>query len=107
MNNGGFSQYFANSSGDTAPFVVEALDVLGAPKTADICRRAIMAAFPGGLPHVPESIQSASADFSDDILEALEPLDREFFAYPHNLTELLYTYVGKHPEEFGAVPKAD
>src|SRR2546430_17518760 len=77
------------------------------PKPQIICRRAIMAAFPGGLPRVPESIQSASADFSDDILEALEPLDREFFAYPHNLTELLYTYVGKHPEEFGAVPKAD
>jgi hypothetical protein len=33
---------------------------------------------------------SAAGDFSDDIMEALQPLDDEFFTYPHNLTELLF-----------------
>ena len=41
VNNGGFSQYFWNSSRETAYFVVEALDAIQAPLTADICRRAI------------------------------------------------------------------
>lgn len=50
VNNGGFSQYFLNSSSETASFVVEALEVIGAPKTASICNRAIATAFPNGLP---------------------------------------------------------
>jgi hypothetical protein len=48
VNNGGFSQYFLNSSSETAGFVVEALETIDAPRTADICRRAIAAAFPDG-----------------------------------------------------------
>jgi len=107
VNNGGFSQYFVNSSAESADFVVDALRMIGAPKTADICQRAIAAAFPTGLPQSVDAIRSAAADFSDDVLEKLEPLDQEFFAYPHNLTELLFIYVSQHPEEFGALPKPD
>lgn len=107
VNNGGFSQYFFNNSAESAWFVVEALETIGAPKTADICKRAITAAFPAGLPQTLEAIQSVAADFSDQILEKLEPLDQEFFAYPHNLTDLLFDYVSEHPEEFGKMPKAD
>ena len=40
-------------------------------------------------------------------LENLGPLDNQFFAYPDNLTDLLFAFVAKHPEEFGALPKAD
>jgi Domain of unknown function (DUF4375) len=50
VNNGGFSQYFLNSSAETASFVVEALGTIGAPETADICKRAIATAFPAELP---------------------------------------------------------
>ena len=104
VNNGGFSQYFFNSSAETASFVVEALETIGAPKTADICKRAIAAAFPGGLPRTPETIRVVAADFSDEILEKLEPLDQGFFKYPHSLTDLLFAYVSEHPEEFGELP---
>jgi len=106
VNNGGFSQYFLNNSAESAPFVVEALNTIGAPKTADICRRATAAAFPSGLPRTVEAIQAAAADFSDEALEKLEPLDQEFFSYPHNLTDLLFAYVSGHPEEFGIVPES-
>src|SRR5580704_8503592 len=41
VNNGGFSQYFLNSSAESASFVVEALETIGAPETAAICERAI------------------------------------------------------------------
>jgi len=107
VNNGGFSQYFVNSSAESAHFVVDALNMIGAPKTADICKRAIVTAFPAGLPQSEEAIRSAAGDFPDEVLERLEPLDQEFYSYPHNLTDLLFAYVSAHPEEFGALPKPD
>jgi hypothetical protein len=107
VNNGGFSQFFQNLSSETASFVVEALETIGAPKTADICKRAIGTAFPGGLPSDPEAISSAASDFSDEIEEKLNTLDTEFFQYPHNLTKLLFEYVSNHPEEFGKLPEPD
>jgi hypothetical protein len=107
VNNGGFSQYFLNSSCETASFVAEALDSIGAPLTADICRRAITSAFPGGLPSTPEAIYSAAAAFPDETLDKLGLLDSEFFEYPHDLTDLLFAYVSAHPEEFGELPQPE
>src|SRR5580692_11416457 len=49
VNNGGFSQYFFNDSRQTAGFAAEAFETIGAPLTAEICRRAIAIAFPEGL----------------------------------------------------------
>src|ERR1700693_2512072 len=69
VNNGGFSQYFLNDSRESASFIVEALETIGAPKTADICRRAIAAAFPDDLPQDPGTVRSLAADFPDELLE--------------------------------------
>ena len=107
VNNGGFSQYFLNESCETAGFVVEALEAVGAPRTAEICRSAIAAAFPEELPSDPEEISSAASEFSSTVEERLSALDDEFYQYPHNLTELLFAFVSKHPEEFGELPKLD
>jgi hypothetical protein len=107
VNNGGFAQYFLNSSAESASFVVEAFETVRAPKTASICERAIRAAFATGLPDSVEAIRSTAASFSDEVLAALEPLNEDFFSYPHNLTDLLFAYVSQHPEEFGPLPKAD
>lgn len=101
VNNGGFSQYFYNDSAETAYFAAEALETVGAPQTANICRRAIAVAFPSGLPTSAPEIQAAASDFPDEVLDKLTALDQDFFSYPHNLTELLFAYVSKHPEEFG------
>ena len=107
VNNGGFSQYFFNSSNESAGFVAEALETVGAPKTAYICRRAIEAAFPTGLPNSTQAIRSAAVDFSEEVLGKLDQLDQEFYSYPHKLTDLLFNYVSKHPEEFGDLDEAD
>ncbi len=71
VNNGGFAQYFLNSSAETAAFVADALETIGAPSTADICRRAIRSAFPDGLPSTPEGISSLAVVFSEDTLAQL------------------------------------
>jgi hypothetical protein len=107
VNNGGFSQYFLNSSCETAGFVVEALETVGARSAADISRRAIAAAFPAGLPSNVEAIRSAASEFSDETEGRLDALDQEFFKYPDNLTKLLFSYASKHPAEFGELPEAD
>jgi hypothetical protein len=107
VNNGGFSQYFLNGSCETAGFVAEALDTIQAPRTAEICRRAIAVAFPDGLPADAEAISTAAVEFSDETEDELNALDGEFYQYPHNLTDLLFAYVAKHPEEFGDLPKPD
>ncbi len=106
VNNGGFSQYFMNAP-ETVPFVAEAMEVIGAPQTADICRRAVACAFPTGLPSTSKAISAAASDFSEEIKEKLNALDDEFFKYPHNLTDLLFAYVSKYPEDFGALPRPD
>jgi hypothetical protein len=103
INSGGFAQYFENASGETAPFVVEAFEAIGAPRTASICQRAIAAVFPAGLPSSPEEISSAASKFTDDDFAELEALDEEFSRYPHNLTNLLFTFVSDHPDEFGSM----
>jgi hypothetical protein len=107
VNNGGFSQYFLNGSGETAWFVVEALETIAAPKTAAICKQAIRTAFPDGLPRDGVTVHDAAGDFLDATLEELDALDQEFFAYPNDLTELLFAYVRKHPEEFGELETPD
>jgi hypothetical protein len=105
--NGGFSQYFLNCSAETASFVVEALETIGASKTAVICQRAIASAFPGGLPTSPETISSGAANFSDETLGKLDAIDRDFFATSDNFTDLLFAYVSEHSEDFGTLPKPD
>jgi len=59
------------------------------------------------LPQSVEAIRLAAASFPDEVLAALEPIDNDFFSYPHNLTNLLFSYASQHPEEFGPLPKAD
>jgi hypothetical protein len=104
VNNGGYSQYFQNCSAETAPFVVAALNTIGASQAAGISMLAINAAFPGGLPAAPELISAAAGNFSDDILGQLAGLDKQFFTYPDNLTDLLFDFVSKYPDEFGVMP---
>ena len=107
VNNGGFSQYFFNNSRASAWFVVLALEHVGAPKTASICERAIAVAFPSGLPEDLDSVRSAANNFPKNVQEKLYALDKEFYAYPHDLVDLLFAYVKQNPDEFGTLPEPD
>jgi hypothetical protein len=105
VNNGGFAQYFSNESAESAGFVVRALKEIGAPRTADICERAIVKAFPNGLPAAVEAIRASAEEFPEAVLSALGDLDQEFYSYPNDLTALLFAFVAAHPEEFGVLPE--
>jgi hypothetical protein len=107
VNNGGFSQYFSNDSAESAGFVVQALKTIGAPRTAEVCNRAIATVFPDGLPPTVDAIRSAANELPEKLLSELESCDQEFLSYPHDLTNLLFAYVIAHPEEFGISPDPD
>ena len=99
VNNGGFVQYYENSSGDTAHSVEFALVTVGAEDTAAIVREA-NSLFEGGVPpKVQEDRQNVVESWSDQQTEGLDLLDDRFYQYPDDLTELLYGYVAAHKDE--------
>ena len=104
VNNGGFEQYFWNSSGRLAAHVPEALRAIGASHMAAIVDEAI-AAVGADLPLMDDEQRQARVnDLAPAVRERLETLDQRFFSYPDKLTELLYAYVCSHRNVIGAPP---
>ncbi|MBO9659735.1 MAG: DMP19 family protein [Chitinophagaceae bacterium] len=100
VNNGGFDQYFYNSSGAFAHQTVESLTAIGAESTAGILIHAIMC-FPGGkVPEDDEARRELLGKMSQDNLDVLEQLDQSFFAYEDDLNELNMAYVRRNREFF-------
>ena len=100
VNNGGFSQYLYNSSGNNANRVAQCMEAIGAVKTAEICRTA-MAAFPRPLPEDWEERQEFLDEFlTEDVEEILEECDSAFYAYEDNLEQLTCAYILSHNDCF-------
>jgi hypothetical protein len=102
VNNGGFHQYFHNSSGAGAPHIVAALKAIGAQATAAIAQRALNA-----VNSVINWSRDADRQASIKALpsatrQTLEDLDQEYYACREDLTPLLYKYVAEHRSEIGA-----
>jgi hypothetical protein len=98
VNNGGFDQYFLNSSGDHASDVPGALRRIGAERSAKLAERAI-AVFPEPGPSPDrdtrhEQLMALSED--DDESGAFEALDEEFYRYADDLTALMASYAREH-----------
>lgn len=107
VNNGGFEQYFSNSSGDYSLAIVDALQEIGAHQAATIVGRAINL-LEGGVPLPDETARHARLEgLTASAREELARLDQEFYLYPDNLTNLLYAYVRQHQSEIAGVEKID
>jgi len=94
VNNGGFHQFFSNSSGEYVTETVQALVEIGAIKTSELLVRAASIGFPAGYPSDASQYESAVADF-DDVVEELDALDQEFLRYVEPLTDLVNRYLAK------------
>jgi hypothetical protein len=101
VNNGGLEQYFFNHSGETANYAPTALRTVGAHQCAAIVERALATVSDEPLPHDTEQRREFMDTLTDDVFDALNQLDQEFYAYPDQLTNLLYAFVTAHPEFFG------
>ena len=100
VNNGGFSQFFLNSSGDNAHETVLSLKAIGADKTAELLQKAI--------DQFPSKTVSKDRDKRTEIVEEIEEtaeevwndLDQKFYEYEDDLNTLNIEYVRKHKEFF-------
>jgi HEAT repeat protein len=97
VRNGGFSQYFFNSSGDLAGHAVEAAGAVGATEAARVIRKAVELFGPDG----PNPDRDKRMDQLSTIdLATLKELDTRYYDCPDDLWELLPLYVARHPDEF-------
>lgn len=100
INNGGFSQYFYNSSGDFAHETIISLRAIGAYKTAEILQNAIDQ-FPGAaVPRDRAMRQEILEQIESKADEVWERLDKAFYRYEDKLNELNMKYIRKNRNSF-------
>ena len=100
INNGGFNQYFYNSSGDYAQETLTSLQAIGANKTADILRQAIDQFPSSTVPKDRQERQNLLEQIEANANEVWEQLDQMFYVYEDNLNELNLQYVKQHRNSF-------
>jgi Domain of unknown function (DUF4375) len=103
VNGGGFADYLSNDQGATASFAPKALKEIGADACADIVNRALAIVCGNKSPTDSAKLKAAIEAMNDKTRVKLEAVDNDFFAYPDNLTNLLFEFVRKNPKDFGSV----
>lgn len=101
VNNGGFEQYFQNAEQTEIEFIPTALRTIGAVQCAGIVDRAIKVV--SIIPPTQNGRQEVIGQLGKSGRDELNALTSEFFEYPDNLSDLLYSFVSQHPETFGAI----
>ncbi len=100
INNGGFNQFFFNSSGDFTHETINALKTIKAFKTADIVTKSI-SVWPNQ--NVPKD-RAKRQDILEEIEEQANPIwnecDEEFYKYQDNIVTLLLDYVKSNKTDF-------
>ena len=95
VNNGGYAQFFLNSSREYAPTIVQALARIGCPITAAITQRAIDAL------HLPsltdEAIETAMAN--DEVSEDdLNECDDSYYKSGEDIAGQLFAFIKKNKD---------
>ena len=96
VNNGGFWQFFFNSSGDMANEAVSSFEKIGANKTAEICKKAV-SVYGDSVPQNRDERQSL---LIDDVDEILNECDSAFYEYEDDLTALNYQFIINNKDSF-------
>ena len=100
INNGGFNQFFFNSSGDFAHETITSLQTIGANKTSAIFQHA-MDQFPGSkVPKDRDERQEILQQIESVANDTWNELDQEFYKYEDNLHELNIGYVKENRKSF-------
>jgi hypothetical protein len=100
INNGGFKQYYFNSSGDYANETIISLKEIGANKTAAIIEKA-NDQFPDTIVPKNRAIrQEVLVQIEKKASEIWEELDQNFFDYEDDLNSLNIEYIKKNKEYF-------
>lgn len=100
INNGGFNQFFFNSSGDFAQETLNSLKLIGANKTAEIVSKAYAEWPNGNIPKDRDVRQNTLKTIEIKANETWENCDNDFYNYEDDITSLLLDYVKANLNEF-------
>ena len=100
VNNGGFNQYFSNSSGDYAHLTVQSLKTIGANKTAKILKEAIDQFPDQAVPKERTKRQQVLETIEDKANPFWDKLDQKFYKYEDDLNKLNMEFVKNNKENF-------
>ena len=100
INNGGFNQFYFNSSGAFSQETVFALLEIGAEITADIVKNANAEFKSVTVPKDRSERQNELELIEEKAAENWNKYDSEFYKYQDDLTELLIKFVIKNKTEF-------
>ena len=105
IENGGFDQFFYNSSGDYAAEALDGFRAIGAVGKAVVIEQAF-ALFPGSaLPRDrDERIGALNALIAKAGEDVFQRLDEAFYAIPEDVDALLAAYVQAHNDEIATEP---
>lgn len=97
VNNGGYAQFFINSSNEYTPIIVDSLRRIGCPVTAEITQRAIDAAGRSSQPIA--DVRDGHFWVNPDCLDALGECDGEFFEYKESIENQLFDFIKRNKTE--------
>jgi Domain of unknown function (DUF4375) len=101
VNNGGYSQFFANASSEFVPVIATALDAIDCPKASVITRDAI-AALGAEDALTPENMAVAATD--PVVRRRLAECDALYFSNDEVIAEQLFRWIEEHPQKIVTVP---
>ena len=100
VNNGGFAQYFFNSSGNLGNELCAAFEKIGATKNAEICAKAT-AVFGDNYPTDRSKRQDIMmADENVHFGDIWSECDNEFFGYPEDTSDMMYNFIIDNKKDF-------
>ena len=92
VNNGGYSQFFLNSSNQFAGSIVRALQAIACPKTALITEDAINALdLEGKL--TPEALEGVISGDDEQVQEKLNACDDRYYANTESIEDRLFEWI--------------
>lgn len=92
VNNGGYDQFFTNSSSEFASVIVDALKRIGCPRTAEITQKAIDAlGITGAITR--DALDSAMEDEDEQRTERLDECDDLYYEGEEPIAERLFEFI--------------
>ena len=97
VNNGGYSQFFFNSSNRFAARIVADLDAIGCPATAAITKDAIAAL--GLAEPSPEAVEARMETEDEALEDKLGACDQAYYAAGEDIAGRLFAYIRAKRDE--------
>lgn len=100
LNNGGFNQFFFNSTGNYCNETLEALKIIKAEKTFKLLEEAINQ-FPNKkIPLDEDKRRNLIEKIEDKVEEKWNELDNFFYKYEDDIAKMLLNFVENNSEDF-------